>query len=289
MTTVPTAGVTGSRPSGQHATGARTSGTATGSTRPTGGGLAGALASEWTKLWTVRSVWWSLLASTALMAASAAQLAIYVSNSNTNTDPADDRAVVTLGRIAIDSVELTQFAVLALAMLVMTAEYSSGTIRATLQWTPSRAHVLLAKTAVVCGVNFVVGVLLGALGAVVANPVLGDWGRFGAAETTRDVLAVGTYLALISVFTLGLGAAMRSAVATLTTVFLILTVVPATLGLSDVALISRIADGLPGTAGLHFLRGETDPYPSAVGLVVLAGWAVAALLAGYAVLRRRDA
>ena len=223
------------------------------------------------------------------MAATAAQLAIYVQNSNTNADPADDRGVVTLGRIAIDSVELTQFAVLAMAMLVMTAEYSSGTIRATLQWTPLRAHVILAKTAVVGGVTFVLGVLLGGLGALVADPILGDWGRFDLGETVGDMLGVGAYLALISIFTLGVGAALRGAVATLTTVFLILTVVPATLGLSDVTFIHRIADALPGTAGLHFLRGDTDPYPPAVGLVLLAAWAVVALLAGYVVLRRRDA
>ncbi|WP_246017260.1 ABC transporter permease [Micromonospora pisi] len=256
---------------------------------PSGGGLGGAIASEWTKLWSVRSVWWALLASVLLMAAASAQLAIYVRNSNTDTDAANDQGVVALGRIAVDSLELTQFAVLAMAILVITAEYATGTIRATLQWTPSRGHVILAKTTVVGGVTLVLGVLLGALGAAVADPILGDWGRFDLPETIGDALGVAAYLALISVFTLGVGAALRSAVATLTSVFLILTVVPATLGLSDVTIVNRIADALPGTAGLHFLRGDTDPYPPVVGLVVLVGWVLLALLAGHTVLRRRDA
>ncbi|WP_347404761.1 ATP-binding cassette domain-containing protein [Micromonospora sp. WMMD1102] len=104
-----------------------------------------------------------------------------------------------------------------------------------------------------------------------------------------DSLGLAGYLALISLFTLGLGAALRSAVGTLVTVFLLLAIVPATLRLPDIGALNAIADALPGSAGLHFLRGETDAYPSAVGLVLVACWAVAALLAGLAVLRRRDA
>ncbi|MEV5764436.1 ABC transporter permease [Micromonospora sp. NPDC052213] len=256
---------------------------------PTGGGLTGAVASEWTKLWSVRSVWWNLLASALLMAAAAGQEAIYVVNENTNSDPADDPGVVGVGTVAISSVLLAQFTVLALAMLVITAEYATGTIRSTLQWTPSRGQLLLAKTAVVAVVTFVVGALLAALGSAVADPVLGEWGRFRAAETVGDVLAVAAYLSLISVFTLGLGTALRSAVGTLTTVFMILMVVPIALGALDIEFVNRLVDGLPGVAGHHFMSGDADPYPPAAGLALLAAWALAAMLAGYAVLRSRDA
>ncbi|GIG86906.1 ABC transporter permease [Plantactinospora endophytica] len=256
---------------------------------PSGGGLPGAIASEWTKLWSVRSVWWSLLASVLLMAATAGQLAIYVQNSNTDDDPANDQGVFAVGRIAVDAVELTQFAVIALALLVITSEYGTGTIRTTLQWIPSRGRLLLAKTTVVAGVTFGAGLLLGGLGAAVAAPVLGDWGRFDPGETLGDAFGLAGYLALIGVFTLGLGAALRGAVGTLVTVFLVLAIVPATLRLPDLGPLNTIADALPGSAGLHFLRGDDDPYPAAVGLLILAGWAVAALLAGLAVMRRRDA
>ncbi|MEO3821059.1 ABC transporter permease [Plantactinospora sp. B24E8] len=258
-------------------------------TRHSGGGLPGAIASEWTKLWSVRSVWWCLLSSVVLMAATAGQLAIYVQNSNTNPEPVDDRGVVAIGRMAVDAVELAQFAVLALALLVITSEYGTGMIRNTLQWTPSRWRLLLAKTTIVAGVTFAVGTLLGVLGAAVAAPVLGEWGRFEAPEAFGDALGVGAYLALISVFTLGLGAALRGPVGTLVAVFLVLTVVPTMLRLPDLAILDTLADVLPGSAGLHFLRGDTDPYPPAVGLLLLAAWAGATLAAGHTVLRRRDA
>ncbi|MGW4500352.1 ABC transporter permease [Micromonospora sp. NPDC004336] len=254
-----------------------------------GGGLTGAIASEWTKLWSVRSIWWSLLASALLMAAAAGQEAIYVVNENAEPRAGAAPGVVGVGTVAISAVLLAQFTVSAMAMLVITAEYATGTIRPALQWTPSRGRLLLAKTAVVAGVTFVVGALLGVLGAVVADPVLGEWGRFRVAETAGDVLAVAAYLSLIGVFTLGLGAVLRSAVGTLTTVFMVLMVVPISLGALDVEFVDRLVDGLPGIAGQHFMNGDGAPYPPAAGLALLAAWALAALLAGYASMRSRDA
>ncbi|HEY2669452.1 MAG TPA: ABC transporter permease [Rugosimonospora sp.] len=260
-----------------------------GSGRAAGGGLGGAVAAEWTKLWSVRSIWWSLLAGVVLMVATSAQLAIYTANSNTNADPSDNEGVVAVGTTAIRALELAQFALVALAMLAITSEYSTGTIRATLQWVPRRGRLLLAKTAVVGSVVFVAGALLGILGAFVARPVLGGWASFPASGTLGDALAIGLYLALIGAFTLGVGAALRSAVATLITVFMILTVVPALLQASSITVIARVADGLPGVAGEHFMLRDTAPYPAGVGLAVLAAWAVAGLVAGLLVLRRRDA
>jgi ABC-2 type transport system permease protein len=255
----------------------------------TGGGLPGAIASEWTKLWSVRSVWWSLLASALLMGAAAAQFAIYVANSNTNPDRTDDQGIVSYGSVAFSALDLAQFAIIALAMLMITSEYATGTIRATLQWTPVRIRVLAAKATVVGAVTFVIGALLMALSCAAAAPLLGDWGRFEIGEAIRDALAVGAYTSLISLFTLGIGAALRSAVGTLTMVFLILAVVPAMMDILDNPVVERVTDAMPGVAGGHFLHGDTEPYPPVVGRALLAGWALAALLAGWAVMRRRDA
>ena len=161
-------------------------------TRPGQRPVAGAVAAEWTKLWSVRTTWWTLLAGVLVMAATAGQLAIYAVNANTNDDPTDDPGVVTVGSIVIGSVELTQYAVLALGLLAITAEYTTGTIRTTLQCTPSRGRVLLAKAVVVGGaVTFALGLLLGGVGALVARPVLGGWGRAPAAGTMGDMRGGG--------------------------------------------------------------------------------------------------
>ncbi|MFC7545615.1 ABC transporter permease [Plantactinospora sp. GCM10030261] len=255
-----------------------------------GGGLAGAVASEWTKMWSIRSTWWALLAGMLLMAATAAQLAIYAANANTNDDPADDPGVVTVGSILIGSVELVQYAVLAIGLLAITSEFTSGTIRPSLLQVPSRGRLLLAKAVVVGAVTFAASLLLGAVGVAVARPVLGEWGRLPAGETVGDVVSVATYFALIGILALGLGAALRSAVLVLTALFLTLMIIPLSLTEPDITLLDRIADAFPGVAGGHFLTADPEaPYPAAVGLLLLAGWAAAALFAGLTVLRRRDA
>ncbi|MEH1164451.1 ABC transporter permease subunit [Micromonospora sp. CPCC 205539] len=249
----------------------------------------GAVAAEWTKLFSVRTTWWTALAGLVLMAATAAQLAIYAANDNTNDDPADDRGIITVGSVVIDSIELTQYAVLALGLLAITAEFTSGTIRSTLQCTPSRGQVLLAKAVVAGSVTFALGLLLGGVGALIAGPLLGEWGTAPAGGTVGDVVSVATYLALVGVLALGLGAALRSAVLTITVLFATLMIVPLSLQEPDIDVLNRIADAFPGVAGGHFLAGDTDPYPSAVGLLLLAAWAGGALLLGRAALRRRDA
>jgi ABC-type transport system involved in multi-copper enzyme maturation permease subunit len=245
-----------------------------------------AVHAEWTKLWTVRTVWWSLLAAAVLMVAGAGQNAIYVNGG----DYLAERGLVQAGpgTVAVLSVELVQFAVLALAMLSMTGEYSNRTITATLSWVPSRGRLMAAKAAVVLAVTAAAGILLGVVGVVMGALVLDDPGGATAA-VAGDVLAIGAYLAAVSVLTLGLGAALRGPVVTLIAVFLLLTVVPPLLRLGDIAVLDTVADALPGAAGMHFLRGGTDPYPPAVGLLIMAAWAGAALLLGWRVLRRRDA
>jgi ABC-2 type transport system permease protein len=254
-----------------------------------GGGLRGALAAEWTKAWTVRSTWWNLLAACALMGLVALQVSIYTANANTNADPADDKGVVAVGSMAIQSIDLAQFALIALAMLLITAEYSSGAIRTTLQWTPRRGVMLLSKTAVAAALGGAAGVVLAVLGSAVGTVTLGRWGTFEPAAWAGDVLSVGCYLALVSVFALGVGTALRSAVGTLVAVFLILVMIPMLLQASDIAVVERVSEFLPAVAGAAFMRGEAEFYASWLGLPILAAWAAGAVGIGYAVLRRRDA
>jgi ABC-2 type transport system permease protein len=256
---------------------------------PAGGPFTGAVAAEWTKLWSVRSTWWTLLAGVLVMAATAGQLAIYAVNANTDDDPTNNPGVGTVGGIVIGSLDLTQYAVLALGLLAVTSEYATGTIRTTLRCTPSRGRMLLAKAVVVAVVTFLFGLLLGGVGALVAGPVLGRWGRAPVAGTLGDVLATAAYLALVGVLALGLAAALRGAVLTLTVLLAVLMIVPLSLQEPRITVLTRIADAFPGVAGAHFLAGDSEPYPAAVGLLLLAGWTIAALALGRAALRRRDA
>ncbi|MCW3844907.1 ABC transporter permease, partial [Micromonospora yasonensis] len=234
--------------------------------------MTAAIPAEWIKLRSVRSTWWTVLAAVLTMAATTAQLAIYAVNANTDDDSTVNPGIVGVGEIVAGSLELTQYVVLALGLFAITSEYTSGTIRTTLRCTPSRSRLLLAKAVVVGAVTFLVGLLLGGVGAAVARPVLGEWGRAPLGGTMADVLASATYLALVGVLALGLAAALRGAVLTLTVLFALLMIVPLSLQEPGITVLTRIADGFPGVAGGHFLAGDTDPYPAVVGLLLLAGW-----------------
>ncbi|HEX2315661.1 MAG TPA: hypothetical protein VHJ17_18090 [Thermomonospora sp.] len=251
--------------------------------------LKGAVAAEWTKAWSVRSTWWGAVAGVVLMAAASAQTAIYIVDANTNTDPSDDRGVTAWGQVAAQAVELAQFAVIALAMLLVTAEYAAGSMRTTVQWVPQRGALLAAKAvvaAVVCGVT---GAVMAVTGALAAWPLLGSWGAVSATGLIGDVLTIAVYLAVMGAATVGAAMALRSAVTTLTVVFLLMTVVPASLSATDLTAAERIAELLPHAAGGAFLRDDGDPYSPAAGAALLAAWAAVALAAGLSVLRRRDA
>jgi ABC-2 type transport system permease protein len=240
------------------------------------------VASEWTKTWSVRSTWWALAGALGLMLLSSVQVAIWVDNGDS-----DLGAGATASDVAVSAFAVAQLAVLALAMLMMTGEYAHRTIRATLQWTPSRTRVLVAKAAVVAAVTGATGAALGVAGTVIAAPLLGN--GFDAGDALRDIVAIAVCACLLGLLAFGLGAALRGAVLTLVVLFLLLVLVPPMLATPDVAALTWIADLTPGPAASHFLAGDTDPYPPLVGLAVLVGWAVAALLTGRAVLKCRDA
>jgi ABC-2 type transport system permease protein len=250
--------------------------------------LMSAMSAEWTKLWTTRTVWWALFGAAMLMAAVAAQYAVYVDNGDL-APPETASGLVSGGAVAALAADIAQFALIALAMLVVTSEYSTGTIRSTLTWIPSRGRLLLAKCAVVGAVTFVAGILLGVLGAGAATPLLGERADPAVGSITDHAIHIGLYLAAIGVFAAGLGAAFRGPVITLVTIFLLLVVVPPIVTMPESEAFDRVADLLPGVAGSHFMRGDGDTYPPAVGLLVVAVWAVAAVLAGWRVMSRRDA
>ncbi|QXJ19805.1 ABC transporter permease [Actinomadura graeca] len=256
---------------------------------PGGGGMRGAVAAEWTKMWSVRSTGWVLAAAAAVMALVSAIEASATAAVNSHPGVGDRPAgVVQASGIAAGAVDMVQFVVLALAILTLTGEYATGSIRTTLQCVPVRRRMMLAKAAVVAAVVFPAGIVLNLAGTAAAYPALGRWGRLGAGALARDAAAMGVYLVLAGLLILGAAAALRSTAATLTSAVLFLLVLPVTLANSRSRLLADVGDALPSSAG-RYLLGGGGPYPAWAALLVLVAWTAAGLWGGAAVLRRRDA
>jgi ABC-2 type transport system permease protein len=254
-----------------------------------GGGLPGAVAAEWTKFWSVRATWWTLIAGTALMAFYSGLLAVAQRYDGDDPMAAD---TIALG----GGFYLTQFAVIALATLFVTSEYAGGGIRSTLLWTPVRARVVLAKAAVLLPVLFAYGVALSCAAMALTGVVKDGHGLpTSAAAAFTTASGMGGYFALLGLLCTGVGWALRSAAGTLVTVIVLLVPLPlivASLGLSG------WMPYFPGIAGVNAMveAGHPNPitqtpapYAPWAGLLICAAWAGVALLAGTGVLHRRDA
>ena len=105
---------------------------------------------------------------------------------------------VTYTSLAISGVNFVQFIVPVPAMLLITSEYATRSIKFSLQCVPARTRLLLGKAGIVASLGLVVGMLLGVVGVSAAVPTLGQYGHFSAGDTVRTILAIGLYSGLIS-------------------------------------------------------------------------------------------
>jgi ABC-2 type transport system permease protein len=256
-----------------------------------------ALRAEWTKLRTVRSSWWALSLALGLTLVMSAFVSSTVSTSGKAfNDSGDDVMMLSLAGVLFG-----QFAVVALAVVAITTEHATGTIRATFAANPRRHAVLGAKAAIVAGTVLVVGLMGSLLAFLAAQPILHDNGfvaangypplSLGDADTIRAVGGSAVYLALLALLSLGVGAILRHTAAAVTTVLALMFVPLLAAGLlpdSAQDTIQRIA---PMTAGIC-IQVTTDqgaPLSPGAGIAVLAAWAAAAMLGALWLIGRRDA
>ncbi|MER6104852.1 ABC transporter permease [Streptomyces sp. NPDC001832] len=247
-----------------------------------GGGFTGAVAAEWTKMWSVRSPYVCLSAG----AVAAGIFAFYYGS----IARINDKPLQPVGNAPVTSLLLVQFAVVVLAMVTVTSEYATSSVRASLLWVPVRRRVQLAKSLVSAAVAFIAGTLFGVLGIAVAWVPFRGHATFEMSEALSQVLAMGFYCALIAVLTVGVAFALRASAGALAVLFTLISALPSVLtGLGGDVLLT-INDCLPQTAGTYVMQGADDaPYPRVAAMAILLSWAVVGHLAGRLVLQRRDA
>ncbi len=264
------------------------------------GYLGDALHAEWTKLRTLAGTGWLLAATAALTVGvgAAAVAATRCPPGPAAACPADP------ARLSLTGVQLGQAVVAVLAVLMITAEYSTGMIRATLAAMPRRPAVLAAKAGLLAALVLAAGAA-GVAGSLLAGRLMLAGHGFTPARgfalvslahgaTVRAAAGSVLYLVLIALLSLGVATAIRDSAVAMGAVLGLLYLFPiaaAFLGGDPVwqRRVERYAPTLAGltvqhTTGLHSL-----PIGPWEGLGVLACWSAAALLAGGLILRLRDA
>ncbi|HEX5291073.1 MAG TPA: ABC transporter permease, partial [Streptosporangiaceae bacterium] len=175
--------------------------------------------------------------------------------------------------------------------LVMTSEYSSGTIRATLAAIPRRPLVLAAKAAVWGTTALVAGELVTFAGFLAgAAFVHGNVPRpaLSQPDVLRAVVLSGAYLCLIGLIGLALGVIVRRGAAAITALVVLVFVAP----LAGLAA-TPAGQYLPELIYANAL-GATKPVQGFTlspwaGLAIIAAYAVVLLCVGGWLLTRRDA
>ncbi|MFD3488602.1 ABC transporter permease [Streptomyces sp. NPDC058665] len=239
------------------------------------------LRSEWIKIRSLRGTAWSLLAGFVLTVGFGA-----AANADTGDSEADSADFDALYSVFI-GLNLGQIAAIAFGTMATSSEYQGGAIRASLTAVPKRGLFYAAKLANVAGLALALGLVTTLVSFLAGSAFMGDAAPDpGDGDSVRAVVGGAVYLTLMAVFAAGLTAVLRSGVAVLSIV------IPFTLVLSMVLgeASGSITDYLPDRAGQQVLYADPpgDLAPLA-GLAVTALWAVAATLAGWWFLRRRDA
>jgi len=246
--------------------------------------------SEWTKLRTVRSTMWTLLATLIVCIGLPVLISFaIVGQPRNNPGPDFDAAGFSLF-----GVFLGQLIVGALGVLVISAEYSTGTIRATLTATPQRIVVFVAKVLTFAVVIAVVSFITTFTAFFLVQAVLGTHNlgvSLGQGTSLRMVIGGALYLTIVGILGLGIGAILRHSAAGISTVLALLFVLPILAAFLPQSWQEHVVKYLPGQAGQAIFQRHADAVTLApwTGLALFFGYAVLALVIGATLLVRRDA
>ena len=240
--------------------------------------------SEWIKLISLRSTWWSL----GIAAALSVGISMMIAAASASFGP---------GFPAVSAILTpTQFTMLVagiLGAIAITGEYSTGMIRSTLTADPRRGTVLAAKAVVVSALMAATTVVMYAIAIFATSPLLSEQIDWSDAAQSWIPLAYGV-LSMVAFTLIGLGWGFlirngAGAIAATVGLLFVLPIVTSMFAMAGEAWqwIVELGEYLPmAAAGTISTPGAEDILPS---LLALIGWVVVLLIGGWTVLRTRDA
>lgn len=252
-------------------------------------GFAAVLRSEWTKLRSVRSTWWTLglgfAISVGLGAMGGVSVRIALAEHSTNVRSDFSAADTGFYGVSYGLLSLVVFAVLA-----VTAEYRSGMIRGSLSVVPRRAVFAAAKLTAMGGAVLLVSAVTGFVTFVATEAALDGYGApLSTPGLAAAMIGATLYPTLICVFSAAIAMLLRGSALTLAILIPLLMIVPVVF--ANTPGLKPLAQYLPSQAGTQMMllvKQGTSTLTPAQGLLVLAAWTVAATAAGVMALRARD-
>lgn len=250
--------------------------------------------SEWIKLRTLRSTVWSYLI-VIVMAVGLSALMASTPHTGAGQLNAASQANL-LAQTSTVGLAFGQLVVAVLGVLVISGEYSTGMIRSTLTAVPKRLPALWAKAVVLFVATFVIGVVSTVLSFFASLSLFAGDGVTANLFDPRVYLVLlggAFYLAVLAVFSLGIGAILRNSAGGIAAALGIILLLPTLWSLIPWDWAKDAVPYLLSNAGDHLFRprldaGATGLEPWQDMLVILA-WTAASLAGAALLLKRRDA
>ena len=253
-------------------------------------GFGGTLASEFTKIRSVRSTYWTLFAMVVVTIGIGA-LACVAAVSHGGHGPFFDATQHSLIGLV-----LGQLIIVVLGALAITSEYSTGMIRTSLSVQPRRGTVLAAKGIVFTLVSLISGLVASFGSFFIGQAILSSKNldtSLGDPNVLRAVIGGGLFLAVCGMLAFGLGVLLRHTAAAITASIGLLFVLFVLVNFLPQNWQNHVDKWIPFNAGSQIWTTVNQPnthlFSPWTGFAVFLGYAVIAIIAGAIVFLRRDA
>lgn len=255
--------------------------------------FADAIRSEWTKARTVPSTLWTLITAVVLGIGLGA-LVSALSAHQYATASLISRAVWDPTEISLAGLVIAQLAIGVLGVLVITSEYSTGTIASSLAAVPRRERFLAAKALVILAMTLVAAEVTAFAAFCIGQALLAGYApvaRIDQPEVLRALVGCGLYGALIGLLGLALGAIVRGAAGAITILVAVLFVLPGIAAALPDSIRTTVEEFWPTRAGAQVTVVTQAPNTLAPwsGLGVMCLFVAIVLAAAFVMLDRRDA
>jgi ABC-2 type transport system permease protein len=256
-------------------------------------GLPGALRSEYTKIWSVRSTYWTLLVLVVvcigLCALISGEVASHWNQIGQPGHPNFDAA-----NVALEPLSLGMLVIAVLGTLSITTEYSTGMIRTSLTAMPRRGVVFVAKALVFGVMALVIGEVLSFIMFFLGQALLHSTGRsvtLSDPGVTTAVVGGGLFLAACGLFAFGIGSIIRHTAGAIAASIGLLFVLPIVWNALPQSWQNDGFKFLPSQAGMDIWRTRPQSYYYGhwTEFLIFVGYTAALLVIGYILFKRRDA
>ena len=256
-------------------------------------GFADAVRSEFTKIRSTRSTYWTLLALIVVTVGIGA-----IATAGTASHPQGiTKASLDATQQSLAGLYVGQLVIAVLGALTITSEYSTGMIRTSLAVQPRRGVVFAAKALVFAAVSLVTGLVACFASFFIGQAILSSHHlnvTLGDPNVLRAVIGGALFLTACGMLAYGLGAILRHTAGAITAAIGLLFVLSILVNFLPQSWQNNVDKWMPAIAGAQIWTtkassGGPHLFSAWPGFAVLATYAVVAMIAGAVLFRSRDA